>query len=140
VVTFDTEVGGQDFPVEETRAKLFQESFKSKKKGFPSEFYLVNPDYLREQKLRLDIEIIPERLKDTRVKVLELYEDLAQRLQIFGRANNIEEMKKEYLDATGKPDEIFTATMLNAEEMFGEQNASPKTQPGKRDRVLNNTA
>ena len=140
VVEFRDDVGGEDFPEEETRSQLFRQSFISKKRGFPTEFYLANPKLLREQKLSLDIEIMPERVKDTRIKLLELYEDLSQRLQVFGQHNNIEAMKKEYLEVTGKSDDTFSTTMLEAEKRFGEQTASPKTQPGKRETALSETA
>lgn len=141
VVKFSQEVGSDGFPEEQKRGELFQKSFQSRREGFPSEFYLVNPDALRERRFRLDIEIVPERLKDNRIRILELYEDLSQRLQIFGRLNNIEAMKKEYLEATGKPDEIFSSSQfISAEQFFGEQKPSPKSQPGQREKTLNATA
>ncbi len=68
VVTFDEEVGTEGYDERGKRAELFERSFKDRKKGFPTEYYLVNPKMLREKRYTLDIEIVPEQIKDTQLK------------------------------------------------------------------------
>jgi hypothetical protein len=106
-VMFDDAVGGEDYPVEEKRDELFKQSFDENKKGFPTKFYLVNPKALRERKYSLDIEIIPERIKDTQLQLIQLFGEFGKLLGLFGQGVNLEEMKKEYLKATGRPGELF---------------------------------
>lgn len=111
VVVFDEEVGGETYDYEGKKDELFQKSFKDKKKGFATEYYLANPKLIRESKYVVDIEIFPEKIKDSQLQLIQMWDDFTQRLNIFGQQNNIDEMKKEYLETSGKPDTIFTTQM-----------------------------
>lgn len=137
VVGFDEEVGTQGYDEEGKRDELFTKSFNDRKRGSPTEYYLVNPVLLREKKYILDIEIVPQKVKDTYFQMAEMWEDFRNRLQIFGTENNVDEMKKEYLDVSGKPDEIFTTQMYKkldmetAAQMSGMPKPSVKTADKK---------
>lgn len=111
VVVFDEAVGGESYDYEGKKDELFQKSFKNRQEGFPTEYYLVNPVSLRENRYIIDIEIFPEKIKDSQLLLIQMWDDFARRLQIFGNMNNIDEMKKEYLETSGKPDKIFTSQM-----------------------------
>ncbi len=111
VVVFDENVGSETYDVKAKRDELFQKGFNDRKSGFPTEYFLVNPIMLREKKYHLDIEIFPERIKDSQLQLIQMWDDFRNRLEIFGQQNNLEEMKKEYLETSGKPDEIFTTKM-----------------------------
>lgn len=116
IVAFDDEVGGEEYDYEAKRASLFKQAFKDRKQGFPTEYYLANPTSIRESRYQLDIEIFPERIKDSQLQLIQMWDDFAHRLEIFGAQNNIDEMKKEYLETSGKPDVIFTTQMYQALE------------------------
>lgn len=121
VVVFDENVGSETYDVKAKRDELFQKGFNDRKSGFPTEYFLVNPTMLREKKYHLDIEIFPERIKDSQLQLIQMWDDFRNRLEIFGQQNNLEEMKKEYLETSGKPDEIFTTKMYQeAEKQMGD--------------------
>jgi hypothetical protein len=105
-VEFNDEVGGEDYPFEEKRVELFEQAFKEKKAGQPTEFYLANPNEIRERKYSLDIEVKPERIKDTMLRVMELRAEYDWLFAHFPNLNR-EEVQKEYLDATGRSDKLF---------------------------------
>ena len=111
VVVFDEAVGTEGYDYEGKKDELFSKAFKDRQEGFPTEYYLVNPVSLRENRYIIDIEIYPEKIKDSQLLLIQMWDDFARRLQIFGNMNNIDEMKKEYLETSGKPDKIFTSQM-----------------------------
>lgn len=116
VVVFDEEVGGETYDFETKRDELFQKGFKERKQGFPTEYFLVNPVMLREKKYSLDIEILPERLKESQLQMIQLFDEFTQLINLFGRDTeggviSTEQLKKEYLEVSGRPDELFTTQM-----------------------------
>ena len=111
VVVFDEQVGSQGFDAEAKQDELFTKAFKDKQSGFPTEYYMANPKYIREGKYNVDIEIFPEKKKDSQLKLIQMWDDFTQRLNTFGTQNNMDEMKKEYLETSGKPDSIFNSQM-----------------------------
>jgi len=69
---------------------------------------------------------VPEKIKDTHLSQIQLWDDFAQRLNIFGAENNMDEMKKEYLETTGKPDAIFTSQIYKKlDQETGESEKQP---------------
>ncbi|MBW8034712.1 MAG: hypothetical protein FVQ79_03420 [Planctomycetes bacterium] len=123
-VEFNDEVGGENYDVEGTRNELFKKSFEDKKAGFSTEYYLANPNHIREGRYFFDVEIIPERIKDTNIQLAIMWEDFANRLKIFGTVVNIDAMKKEYLETSGKPDDTFTTQLyqkLDQEQVINSQ-------------------
>lgn len=106
-VVFDEEVGGETYDVQAKQDELFSKAFKEKKNGFPSAYYLVNPSYLREHKYGLDIEIQPERIKDTQLQIMQMRDEFAFLQQTFGSILNVEALKDEYLQTSGRPAELF---------------------------------
>jgi len=116
VVVFDEEVGGEDYDVDTKRDELFKKGFKEKKAGTPTEYYLVNPNELRNGKLILDMEVTPERIKESQLQMIQLFGEFTQLIELFGRDSeggsvSMDELKKEYLETTGRPDELFTSKM-----------------------------
>jgi len=116
VVVFDEEVGGETYDFETKRSELFQKGFTEKKQGYPTEYYLVNPKILRENKYTLDIEILPERLKESQLQMIQLFDEFTQLINLFGRdieggSISTDQLKKEYLEVSGRPDELFTSDM-----------------------------
>lgn len=126
VVVFDDTVGEVGYDTDGMRDSLFTKSFLERKNGFPTEYYLVNPNSLRKNLYNLVIEIVPEKIKDTHLSLIQLWDDFAQRLNIFGAENNMDEMKKEYLETTGKPDAIFTSQIYKKlDQETGESEKQP---------------
>lgn len=123
-VMFDEEVGSPTYDVKGKRAELFKKAFDSKKEGKPNEFHLVNPKEIRERNHIVDIEIIPERIKDTALQVQQL---LAEFQAIKGVFNNIDdkELEKEYLEVSGRPDSLFLPAelMQQNQQMMQDPNA-----------------
>ena len=116
VVVFDEEVGGEDYDVDTKRDELFKKGFKEKKAGTPTEYYLVNPNELRNGKLILDMEVTPERIKESQLQMIQLFGEFTQLIELFGRDSeggsvSMDELKKEYLETTGRSDELFTSKM-----------------------------
>lgn len=135
VVVFDESVGGESYDQQGTADKLFEKSFNDKKKGFPTEYYLVNPISLREEMYVVDIEILPEQIKDTQLQMIQMWDDFTQLINTFGREEqggsvSTAELKKEYLEISGKPDEIFTSQMYNAleQQVKSQQGQQPNAQ------------
>ena len=129
VVEWDEKVGGEDYDEEGTRDQLFQKSFKDKQAGYPTHYYLVNPDVIRQRKHVVDVEILPERVKDTQLQMMALWEELGQLLATFPNVNH-EELQKLYLDVSGRSDKIFLpAEMAQLEQQM--QASMDPAQQGK---------
>lgn len=116
VVVFDEGVGAADYDEEGKKDELFQKAFKDKKNGYPTEYYLANPKIIREKKYNLDIVVQPERVKDSQLQMIQMWDDFTQLINTFGKATeggyvDMEQLKKEYLEVSGKPDAIFTTEM-----------------------------
>lgn len=105
-VEFNDEIGGEGYPFEEKRVELFEKSFKEKKAGQPTEFYLANPNDLRQMRYSLDIEVVPERVKDTMLRAMEMRSEFEWLFKFFPNLNR-EEVQKEYIDVTGRSDKMF---------------------------------
>lgn len=116
VVNFDEQVGTAGYDEESKKDELFKKAFQDKKNGFASEYYLVNPKHLREKKYNLIIEVLPEQLKDSQLQMIQLFDEFGKIIELFGRdteggAVSTDELKKEYLEVSGRPDELFTSKM-----------------------------
>lgn len=130
VVVFDEQVGSVGYDEQGKKDELFQKSFKDKKAGSPTEYYLANPIAMRESRYHLDIEVYPERMKDSQLQLIQMWDDFRQRIEIFGNQNNVDEMKKEYLETSGKPDTIFVSQMYQRlEEVEGGTNMGSFGKP-----------
>ena len=105
-VKFDEEVGGETYDAGAKRDELFGKAFKDKKEGFPTAYYLINPDALRAHKYGLDIEIHPERIKDTQLQLIQMFDEFAKVMGLFPNVNR-ESLQKEYLEVTGRPSDFF---------------------------------
>lgn len=97
--------------------ELFKKSAKSRKEGQPVETYLVDPAELRAGKCMIDITIKPEKIKDSQLQLIQMFDEINQTLSIFGRSDqggavNMEEVKKDYLEVSGRSDDFFVATEL----------------------------
>lgn len=106
-VTFDENVGSETYDAGAKKDELFTKAFKEKKKGFPTAYYLVNPDELRQHKYGLDIEIAPERVKDTQLQLMQMRDEFNFLRETFGNILNIEALKDEYLETSGRPADLF---------------------------------
>ena len=130
-VVFDEEVGGETYDIGAKRDELFTKSFKDKKEGFPTAYYLVNPDSLRNKKYGIDIEMVPERIKDTQLQIMQMREEFGFLRETFGSILNIETLKDEYLQVSGRPSELFMpmdAMKLN--EMLANQQGIGQNNTG----------
>ncbi len=129
-VSFDETVGTPTFDAKDAKAKLFKKAFDAKKAGKPAEFHLVNPQTIRERKHIVDIEIIPERIKDTALQIQQL---LGEFQAIKGIFNNVDqkELEKEYLEVSGRPDTLFLPAELVQQNEQAQMNQDPNAMPSK---------
>lgn len=126
-VAFDEEVGGETYDFEAKRDELFQTSFSNRKKGIQSEYYLINPQYMREGDYNVIIEIMPERVKDSQLQMMQMWDEFAKLLQTFPNVNR-ETLQKEYLKVSGRPDDTFLSSdMQSLEEQLQAQEAGGQT-------------
>lgn len=129
VVTFDEEVGGETYDAESKRDELFTKAFKDRKGGYPTEYFLANPKVIREGKHTIDIEVMPEKRKDSQLQMIQMWDEFNQLVNLFGRESEggqvrMDGLKKEYLEISGKPDDLFTSQMYQQlDQELGGQNA-----------------
>lgn len=107
-VTFDDALPTDPAQVQNMRYDLFEKAHQSKKDGAPMEFHLADPLAMRDPEITHIIEVVPERIKDSNLTMITLFDEFAKLLQIFGPEVNREQLKKMYTDATGRPSEIFS--------------------------------
>ncbi len=105
-VIFDKSIGEKEYDVDKKRGELFTKAFESKKNGAPTEYYLVDPTILREGELILRIDIHTEKIKNTGLKLAQMQQEFNWLLSVFPNVNR-EEMEKEYLNISGRPDSMF---------------------------------
>jgi len=84
VVEFNEDVGRPEFDERGKKSELFEKSFKSKKLGIPSEFYVVNPEHLRNKRYKIVMEIIPEQIKDSQLQMIQMFDEFSQLVNLFG--------------------------------------------------------
>lgn len=114
-VAFDEEVGGETYDYETKRDELFQTSFKNRQKGIQSEYYLANPTFIRQGKYNVIIDIMPEKVKDSQLQMMQMWEEFGTLLKIFPNVNR-ETMQQEYLRVSGRPDNMFISKDLQSLE------------------------
>jgi hypothetical protein len=120
-VAFNDQVGQPDFDEQGTRDKLFEKSYKDKKFGKDREYHLANPNLIRQRKFSFDIELKPERRKDTYLQIIELREEADFLIGVWGEQIDKDILKKEYTDITGRPDNLFLpAELMKQEQPQGE--------------------
>lgn len=105
-VAFDDSLNSDTYDTDGARDNLFKKAFDEKKAGRPSEFWLVNPDALRKGEYVLIFEIRPERIKDSALQLVQMKDEFDWLLSTFPNVNR-EEMQKEYLEITGRTDDMF---------------------------------
>lgn len=117
-VIFDDKVGEYDeAQSKELSNKLFKDAAKSRKTGNPTEVWLVDPAELRSGNCMLDVTIRAEKLKDSQLQLIQMFDEINQSTAIFGRSDqggsiNMEELKKDYLEVSGRSDDFFVAADL----------------------------
>ena len=137
-VAFDQNVGGEAYDFEGQRDKLFQKAFLDRKSGRSSEYYLANPDFIRHGKYNVIIEIMPEKIKDSQLQMMQLWDEFGNLMKVFGTQVNPDVLKQEYLKVSGRPDNIFVSKeMQTIEQQLNAQNgdqggqATPTGSMGK---------
>ena len=121
-VMFDDTLSSPDYGHDTKRNELFQQAFQQKKNGFPTEYYIADPIAIRKGEYDLDIEVFPERVKETDLQLQMLWGEFTNLLNTFGQNVDMEELKKIYLDVSGRPHSVFhSADVMKLQEM---QNAA----------------
>ena len=141
IVSFDDALREQDFDVEEKQNELFKKSYKRKEENNPTEYYLVDPATIRSGELVLVIEIKPEKIKDSQLQLISLFDEFSQLFAILGRDDqggriSVSEFIKEYLQTSGRSEDLFVDPELVqnpelAEALGGESNGYNKGNFGK---------
>jgi len=140
-VEFTDEIDDPLYDVEKKRDELFEKAYKMRKQGKPTEFYLVNPRLLREQRYNLIFEIKPEKLKESALQLVQMKDEFNWLLSVFPNVNR-EKLQEEYLKITGRSEDLFIPQELqqikNAEQAqqqndgsFGQANIKQALQEEK---------
>lgn len=132
-VEFDEEVGSPTYDYKAKQDELFKKSFTEKKNGNPTSYHIINPNDMRSLRWTIDAEIVPERIKDSSLQMINLQNEFKFLRETFGNMLNMEAMKDEYLGVTNRPPELFLPAetmklnqMLNM-EMNAEGNGGTPT-------------
>ena len=132
-VEFNEEVGTPDYDEDEARDSLFKKAFDEKKAGYQTEYYLVNPKMIRNKQYQLVIEIHPEQVKDSQLQMIQMWDEFKNLIGLFGLDKqggmlSTEELKKQYLEVSGRPDELFTTKQY--QELQDQEKALEKYNMG----------
>lgn len=110
-VEFNDDVGGETYDYENKRDEMFKKSFDNKDKGISTEYWLINPKIMCEGKVNIIMEIIPEKIKDSALTMMQMWEEFGNLMKVFPNVNK-ETMQKEYLKVSGRPDNMFISQQL----------------------------
>jgi hypothetical protein len=130
-VEFNDEVGGETYDFENKRDEMFKKSFDNKENGMSTEYWLINPKIMCEGKVNIIMEIIPEKIKDSSLMMMQMWQEFGELLKIFPNVNK-ETMQKEYLKVSGRPDNMFISQQLqqlDQQIQSQDPNAQPKAKP-----------
>jgi hypothetical protein len=111
-VEFNDAVGGETYDHEAKKDELFTKAFKNKEKGLSTEYWLINPKIMCEGKTTVIIEIMPEKVKDSALMMMQMWEEFGNLMKMFGDEVNRETLKKEYLNVSGRPDDMFLSAQV----------------------------
>jgi hypothetical protein len=106
-VVFNDAMPTDPTEVQDLQYKLFEQAHQSKKDGAPMEFHIADPLKVRDPEITHIIEVVPERIKDSNLMMISLFDEFGKLLEVFGPEVNREQLKKMYTDATGRPSELF---------------------------------
>lgn len=129
-VIFDDAIGDPTYNHEDLRNELHKTALKAKRAGKPSEYYIANPNDLREGKYELDVEIVPERTKEIDLQMQAMWSEFTELLNTFGRNVNMEELKSIYLEVRGRPATIFNSADVMKLQEITAQGAGAFGTPG----------
>ncbi len=128
VVIFDDNVGSINYDEQGNKDKLFNKAFKDKKAGSPTEYYLVDPKSMRRGDYNVVITVKPERIKDSQIQMIQMWDDFTQLLNTFGKDTeggtvNMKDLQKRYLEISGQSDKTFTTKIYEQlQEVQGQEN------------------
>lgn len=138
-VSFDDAVGSPEFDEEAKKDELFEKSFKDKQMGKDREYHMVNPKLIRKRKFSFDITMTPERRKDSYLQIIELKEEADFLLGVWGEQVDKDVLKKEYLEITGRPANLFIpADLVAPAEPTEETNMKPQGRAGATKEAVKN--
>jgi len=127
-VTFNDTLPTDPANIAQMQNDLFEKSFQSKKNNAPMEYHIANPIFMRDQSITTIIEATPERIKDSNLTMISLFQEFTELINIFGPEVNKEELKKIYTDATGRPSSLFQSQQQMGDILgLGQQDQS--TEP-----------
>jgi len=117
IVAFDEAVGTEEFEknIESKRAELHSKAYKDRKAGNAAEYFLVSPQAVREGRYSIVMDVKPEVIKDSQLQMIQLWDEFAKILGVFGEEVDRQELKKEYLQASGRNEDLFLPAELLAQ-------------------------
>lgn len=131
-VVFDDKIGDPSYGHDDKRNELFKQAFTAKKNGQPSELYIADPIAMRRGDCVIDIEMIPEKKKETNLEVQVLMNEIQEVQALFGGAVNMDEWQKIYLKTSGRPTEVFnSADQMKLKQIETAQNATATPADGQ---------
>lgn len=138
-VIMDASVGSEGYDKQGNEDTLHDMALHDRKKrGVSSKYYLVNPEYIRERRGSCDVEMMPERRKDTQLQMISFFEELKNVKESFPGQTNDDKWKEEYLEISGRPEDVFNSKDMEqlakeaaAAQATGEQPAGGAPAPGQ---------
>lgn len=137
-VVFDDQVGTETFDGEAKKDELFEKSFKERRNGKQKEYHMANPELIRKRKFSFDIELIPERRKDSYLQIVELKEEADFLLGVWGEQIDKDVLKKEYINVSGRPDNLFIPSDLLKPTEPEDPNMKPQGRAGATAQAVKN--
>jgi len=114
IVAFDEEVGTEEFEsrIDTVRGELHAKSYESRKKGQPTEYYLVSPDELRTAQYTIVMEVKPEQVKDSQLQMIQMWDEFGRLIKVFGQQVDMKKLQEEYLKVSGRSEDLFLPQVL----------------------------
>lgn len=121
-VILDDTIGNLDYDHDDARNELHKKAYLDRKEGVATEYYLADPIAIRQGKYTLDMEIHPEKLKETDLQMTQLWNEFTELTTLFGQSVDMQELQKIYLETSGRPSEIFKpADVMRLQQLTAQQ-------------------
>ena len=102
-----------------------------------NEYHLVSPQMIREGNYIIDMEIVPEKIRDTGLQIQQLLAEFQAIKSVFNNVDN-NELQKEYLKVSGRPDSLFLPEQMMKEvETQGQGQPVEQTKTGNMPSLMN---
>lgn len=109
-IVMDEGVDTEGYDTQGTQDKLSKLAFDDQKlRGLKSKYFLVNPEFIKRREYTFDVEIMPERRKDSAMQMIQFFDEMGKVQTMFQGMMNLDKAKEEYLEISGRPEDLFNS-------------------------------